>query len=150
MALRRRLKCRTNLRCACVNRSACAAIEGMLRSSSIAFVISTFIRPRFDGLLVLSACETGVAAGATADVPPGDDWVGLVNAFLFAGAANILGKLWPVQDASTARLMDRFYQELSAGRSEAEALALAQRALLHERARAHPFFWAGFTLVRGQ
>ena len=84
-----------------------------------------------------------------ADVPPGDDWVGLVNAFLFAGAANVLGTLWPVQDASTARLMSRFYQELGAGRSEADALALSQRAALRDPASSHPFYWAGFTLVRG-
>jgi len=100
-------------------------------------------------LLVLSACETAVAAGTTADVPPGDDWVGLVNAFLFAGAANVLGTLWPVQDASTARLMSRFYEELGTGRSEADALALAQRAALRDPASSHPFYWAGFTLVRG-
>jgi len=100
-------------------------------------------------LLVLSACQTGVAAGTMADVPPGDDWVGLVNAFLFAGAANVLGTLWPVQDASTARLMSRFYQELGAGRSEADALALSQRAALRDPASSHPFYWAGFTLVRG-
>jgi len=101
-------------------------------------------------LLVLSACQTAVAAGTMADVPPGDDWVGLVNAFLYAGAANVLGTLWPVQDASTARLMSRFYQELGAGQSEADALARAQRAALRDPARAHPFFWAGFTLVRGR
>jgi len=100
-------------------------------------------------LLVLSACQTGVAGGTMADVPPGDDWVGLVNAFLFAGAANVLGTLWPVQDASTARFMGRFYDELGAGRSEPEALALAQRTALRETASSHPFYWAGFTLVRG-
>jgi CHAT domain-containing protein len=41
-------------------------------------------------LLVLSACQTGVGAGAVADVPPGDDWVGLVQGFLYAGAGNVL------------------------------------------------------------
>ena len=101
-------------------------------------------------LLVLSACQTGLGAGALADVPPGDDWVGLVQAFLFAGAGNVLATLWPVQDAATATLMERFYQELSAGRSESEALARAQRAAAHRAATAHPFFWAGFALVRGR
>jgi len=100
-------------------------------------------------LLVLSACQTGVGAGTTADVPAGDDWVGFVNAFLLAGAGNVLGTLWPVEDVSTARLMTHFYQQLGAGRSEAEALALAQRAALREPASSHPFYWAGFTLVRG-
>jgi len=100
-------------------------------------------------LVVLSGCQTGVGAGSTADVPPGDDWVGLVNAFLFAGAQNVLGTLWPVQDVSTARLMSQFYKRLREGRSEAEALAVAQRAALREPASSHPFYWAGFTLVRG-
>jgi CHAT domain-containing protein len=101
-------------------------------------------------LLVLSACQTGLAAGALSDVPPGDDWVGLVQGFLYAGASNVMTTLWPVSDVATARLMERFYQELAAGRSEVEALALAQRAAIREPTTAHPFLWAGFTLVRGR
>jgi len=101
-------------------------------------------------LLVLSACQTGVGAGALADVPPGDDWVGLVQGFLSAGAGNVLATLWPVADVATAQLMDRFYKELAAGRTEAEALAVAQRAAVRNPGTAHPFFWAGFTLARGR
>ena len=101
-------------------------------------------------LLVLSACQTGLGAGAVADVPPGDDWVGLVQGFLYAGASNVIGTLWPVQDRSTARFMERFYGELAAGRSEAVALATAQRAAARNPQTAHPFYWAGFTLVRGR
>ena len=80
------------------------------------------------------------------DVPGGDDWVGLVRAFLYAGASNVLATLWPVEDRATARLMERFYTELAAGRSESEALAAAQRWSLSNPATAHPFYWAGFTL----
>jgi CHAT domain-containing protein len=98
-------------------------------------------------LLVLSACQTGVAAGTLADVPPGDDWVGLVHGFLFAGASNVVATLWPVQDRATARLMERFYTELAQGRPEAEALAEMQRSALRAPATAHPFYWAGFALV---
>ncbi|MFL5401830.1 MAG: CHAT domain-containing protein, partial [Gemmatimonadales bacterium] len=101
-------------------------------------------------LLVLSACQTGLAAGELADVPPGDDWVGLVQAFLYAGASNVVATLWPVADIATARLMERFYQQLATGRSEAEALALAQRAALNDSSTAHPFYWAGFALARGR
>ena len=101
-------------------------------------------------LLVLSACQTGVGAGAVADVPPGDDWIGLVQGFLYAGAGNVLATLWPVSDVATARLMERFYSRFASGRPEAEALALAQRAAARDPATAHPFFWAGFTLVRGR
>jgi CHAT domain-containing protein len=101
-------------------------------------------------LLVLSACQTGVAAGTLADVPPGDDWVGLVHGFLFAGASNVVATLWPVQDRATARLMERYYTELSQGRPEAEALAEMQRSALRAPATAHPFYWAGFALVTGR
>jgi len=101
-------------------------------------------------LLVLSACQTGLASGALADVPAGDDWVGLVQAFLFSGVENVVATLWPVQDLATARVMERFYTALAAGRPEAEALAEAQRAAARDPATAHPFFWAGFTLAGGQ
>ena len=100
-------------------------------------------------LLVLSACQTGVSAGTIADVPPGDDWVGLVEGFLYAGASNVLATLWPVEDRATARFMERFYRELAAGRTDAEALAQAQRAAVRDQRSGHPFFWAGFNLVRG-
>jgi CHAT domain-containing protein/tetratricopeptide (TPR) repeat protein len=100
-------------------------------------------------LLVLSACQTGVAAGALTDVPPGDDWVGLVQGFLFAGASNVVATLWPVEDLATARFMESFYRELAAGRTEADALAQAQRTAARDTRRAHPFFWAGFSVVRG-
>jgi CHAT domain-containing protein/Tfp pilus assembly protein PilF len=100
-------------------------------------------------LVVLSACQTGVAAGTLADVPPGDDWVGMVQAFLYAGSANVLATLWPIEDRATARLMERFYLALAEGRSEAEALALAQRAAARDATTAHPFYWAGFALVGG-
>ncbi len=98
-------------------------------------------------LVVLSACQTALSSGALADVPAGDEWVGLTQAFLQAGAGRVLASLWPVQDRSTARLMQGFYEQLAAGHSEAEALALAQRALLSEPGTAHPFYWAGFVLT---
>jgi CHAT domain-containing protein len=97
-------------------------------------------------LLVLSACQTALASGAIADVPPGEDWVGLVQGFLYAGAANVLATLWSVEDRATARLMSNFYRELNEGGSEGAALAEAQRAAMRDPRTAHPFYWAGFIL----
>lgn len=98
-------------------------------------------------LVVLSACQTGLASGALADVPAGDDWVGLTRAFLHAGARNVVATLWPVQDLATAALMERFYEGFAGEADPAKALAQAQRALLAESATAHPFYWAGFVAV---
>jgi CHAT domain-containing protein/Tfp pilus assembly protein PilF len=100
-------------------------------------------------LVVLSACQTGLGSGALADVPAGDDWVGLVRAFLYAGASNVLATIWPVEDRATAGLMEAFYRYLESGSSPSEAVTLAKRASLSSADTAHPFYWAGFVLVAG-
>ena len=100
-------------------------------------------------LVVLSACQTGLGSGALADVPAGDDWVGLTRAFLLAGARRVVASLWPVDDWATAALMERFYQALARGNNAARALAEAQQALRAEAATANPFYWAGFVVVGG-
>jgi len=100
-------------------------------------------------LVVLSACQTGLASGALADVPPGDDWVGLTRAFLHAGAKHVVATLWPVDDWATAALMEQFYQRYARSAEPARALASAQRQLLAQRATSHPFYWAGFVAVGG-
>ena len=100
-------------------------------------------------LVVLSACETGLATGLLSDVPAGDDWVGLTNAFLQAGAANVLGTLWRVDDRATARVMHAFYVALRSGRSETASLAAAQRLAIRQPRSSHPFHWAGFVMSGG-
>jgi len=98
-------------------------------------------------LVVLSACQTALGSGRIADVPPGDDWVGLTRAFLHAGAAQVAATLWAIEDRATAVLMERFYRQLGTGEGAAHALAVAQRELLSQRATAHPFHWAGFVVL---
>src|SRR5206468_4446840 len=60
-------------------------------------------------LVTLSACETGVN-----DVLAGDELVGLARGFFQAGTASVVVSLWAVDDASTARLMRRFYTHFEA------------------------------------
>jgi CHAT domain-containing protein len=98
-------------------------------------------------LVVLSACQTGIGSGALADVPAGDDWVGLTRAFLHAGARHVVATLWPVDDWATAALMERFYSVGDVAAEPVRALAEAQRALLTTAVTAHPFYWAGFVSV---
>ena len=97
-------------------------------------------------LLVLSACETGLASGAAADVPAGDDWVGLVRAFLFAGADNVMATLWPIEDRPTSRIIPQFYRALE-GRSPAAALAIAQREAIRDPRTSSPRRWAAFSVA---
>jgi len=76
--------------------------------------------------VVLSACETGVTAVTEA----AEEYVGLPAGFLIAGAPAVVASLWPVNDASTGLLMERFYENhLERGMEVAEALCEAQRWL---------------------
>ncbi len=97
-------------------------------------------------LVTLSACETGRAV-----VGGVDEVIGLGRGFLYAGAASLLPTLWKVDDASSAELMEMFYQALLSDFTKAAALAGAQRAFLARARtsirpyRVHPYFWAGFS-----
>lgn len=91
-------------------------------------------------LVVLSACHTGSAHAA-----PGDEGIGLVRAFLLAGAHEVVASLWAVDDAATAQLMAHFYRHwCSNGRRAAPALQQAQHDL--RQTHPHPYHWAAFVL----
>jgi CHAT domain-containing protein len=101
-------------------------------------------------LVTLSACETGLGSGYFAEVPAGDDYVGLTRAFLYAGTTMVLATLWEVDDASTLRLMKQFYGDLVEavrGEDKTGALTRAQRALLSSDDYNHPYYWAPFVMV---
>ncbi len=100
-------------------------------------------------LVTLSGCETGLVT-----IGAGDELLGLGRGFLYAGARSLVISLWQVEDASTAQLMEQFYQGLLGGKSRAGALRAAQRVLLtsarkgeNPPAWAHPYFWASFRLL---
>lgn len=98
-------------------------------------------------LVVLSACQTALGSGSIADVPAGDDWVGLTRAFLHAGAGRVLATLWQVDDRSTALVMERFYREYARDADAVRALSVAQRSALADPTLAHPFQWASLVIV---
>jgi CHAT domain-containing protein/Tfp pilus assembly protein PilF len=98
-------------------------------------------------LVTLSACETALGSGYFAEVPAGDDFVGLTRAFLFAGSPSVLASLWEVDDRSTLQFMRSFYSHLGQA-DKAAALAQAQRTMQENGGRyGHPYFWAPFVLV---
>jgi CHAT domain-containing protein/Tfp pilus assembly protein PilF len=101
-------------------------------------------------LVTLSACETALGSGYFADVPAGDEFVGITRAFLAAGSASVMATLWDVDDRSSVELMKRFYQHLNEpeySRDEAGALARTQRELHSSDEFGHPYFWAPYILV---
>lgn len=115
-------------------------------------------RLRGTRLAVLSACETALVG---TDIP--EESIGLPSGLLQAGAAGVLGSLWPVGDAATRALMTRFYELWRGdGLEPADALRQAQQWVrdtcvpakeIHfsevissgNEAHVHPTHWAAFT-----
>lgn len=115
-------------------------------------------------LVVLSACETALGQEV-----PGEGYVGFSQAFLLAGARNLVVSLWEVDDASTSLLMESFYRHLLDTETSGDARAVPEPAITgsavasalrrakqvvrdfgtHDSKRlyADPWYWAGFIQV---
>lgn len=97
----------------------------------------------FEGsTIVLTACSSGRATA-----PAGDEWIGMAQGFLKAGASAVIASLWPIQDGPTLELMDRFYERFRENDDPAVALAEAMTTL--RRTLPHPWHWASFAALGG-
>ncbi|KAH0557164.1 hypothetical protein GP486_005045 [Trichoglossum hirsutum] len=103
------------------------------------------------------ACESGMQ-----DIAAGDEPLGLIPAFLYAGATSILGCLWPVDSSAGRIFSEKFYRNLKnavAGPQPGElvagsiinlawALREAVREMIEKRniETRQPYYWAPFVL----
>jgi CHAT domain-containing protein len=102
-------------------------------------------QPLHADLVTISACH-----GAGVRTYSGEGLVGLIWAFLRAGAHSVVAALWEVNDNSTPKLMDQLYAEISTGASVEVALRDAKFTLLHSGSvYRKPFYWAPFQVYRG-
>ena len=92
-------------------------------------------------LIVLSACQTATGDDRAA--------LGLAGVTIRAGASSALATLWSVSDATTATLVETFYQGLTqAALPKAKALQQAQKHIIEELGRSHsPGIWAPFIVI---
>jgi len=91
-------------------------------------------------LVVLSACQTGKGK-----LERGEGILGLPRIFFYAGARSVMLTLWRINDESTAKFMNLFYQYLSKGNDKAQALRLAKLEMINSKF-SHPSYWAAFVL----
>ncbi|TQM10794.1 CHAT domain-containing protein [Pseudonocardia kunmingensis] len=94
------------------------------------------LRLRHAELAFLSACSTARGHEELAD-----EAIHIASAFQVAGYRHVVGTLWPVLDATSARLAADFYERHRAGAPAAEAL----HAVVRELRDAHPLLastWA--------
>jgi CHAT domain-containing protein len=94
-------------------------------------------------LVFLSGCETGLGSAGEDPFATTSDEGSLSQAFLFAGAGQVVATLWPVSDIGATDLAERFYRHLRAGLEPGQSLTLAQRELL---ATSKGFAWAAYTI----
>jgi CHAT domain-containing protein len=92
-------------------------------------------------LAVFSACSTEKTLDGSFDDPQS-----LVHAFLRAGVRRVVASRWNVDSASTATLMNEFYDRLLASASSSQALRLATLRVRYSREHSHPYYWAAFSL----
>ena len=93
------------------------------------------------GMVVLSACETGLGA-----ISKGEGIQSLARAFFYSGAKSLITTLWQINDASSVPLIKEFYRNLRSGEQKHRALRKAKLNYLENTSAiyAHPYYWSGF------
>jgi CHAT domain-containing protein len=95
-------------------------------------------------LVTLAACESAANVMAAGDEP-----LGLIPAFLYAGASSVLATLWKVSQTSAAQLMHTFYDSLADPNQlvdKAKALRQAMLTVRDTPGFESPYHWAPFVL----
>ncbi|MFK7772197.1 MAG: CHAT domain-containing protein [Saprospiraceae bacterium] len=92
-------------------------------------------------LAALSACNTG-----TGQLVKGEGVMSLSRGFIHAGCPSVVMSLWSVDDGSTSKIMENFYQNLRNGKTKDLALRQAKLDYLGSSKKSfqHPYYWAAF------
>jgi len=109
--------------------------------------VHEILKMRFNARLVtLSACDTALGSSNFAEIPAGDEFVGLNRAFLESGSDAVIASLWKVGDRSTLVMMGNVYRKIRR-EGGSKALADAQRAMIRNPYYASPYYWAPFVFI---
>ncbi len=112
------------------------AIDGFLNTEEIISL------PIQSDLVVLSGCKTGLGRHVRSE-----GFIGLVHAFLAAGASTVLASLWQTDDAFTPVFMEEFYRRLwEEDLDPSRALSESQLFFASSERWSSPRFWASFSL----
>jgi CHAT domain-containing protein len=94
------------------------------------------------GIVVLSACETGMVSTQRPAEPEG-----FARAFLARGATSVITSFWPLDDQAACVFSQILYSNLKLGRSVVDSTAAARSGVRSKMG--HPYFWGPFTLFGG-
>lgn len=93
-------------------------------------------------LIVLDAC-----ASANLRSRIGFNWFSFTDSFMKAGARNILGTLWNVNDRFAELFMVEFYRNYLAGVSFSKALQRVKIKMMKDPSTSLPVNWAAYVLI---
>jgi CHAT domain-containing protein len=96
-------------------------------------------------LIFLSGCETAIGPAAATHWSRGEDYATLAQAFLYAGARDVIATLWKIEDNGAAKLAAGFYGHLGKS-SPSDALARTQREMIRDSRFSAPYYWAAYTI----
>ena len=118
------------------NREAIDGVEdGILTSSEISSLNLSSTK-----LLVLAACQSGLG-----EANDHEGVFGLQRAFKLAGVETIIMTLWRVPDDTTAKLIQLFYDNWTAGMEKHAAFKKAQQQIRAENP--NPYYWGAFVIL---
>jgi CHAT domain-containing protein len=97
-------------------------------------------------VVMLLACASGEE-----DVAPNDDPLGLLSAFMYAGASSVIATLWPTQTSDARDFCERVYKNAFGGSGSgsgilAKAVQKAVVEMWEEWDEDEPYHWAQFQL----
>ncbi|WP_298554854.1 CHAT domain-containing protein [uncultured Algibacter sp.] len=95
-------------------------------------------------LAILTACETGKPTYQT-----GEGMISLAHAFNYAGSESILTSLWKIDEQSSSKIIQLFYDNIKKGLPKDKALQQAKLDYIDksEGRVVHPQYWAGLVLI---
>ncbi|WP_372938616.1 CHAT domain-containing protein, partial [Seonamhaeicola sp.] len=95
-------------------------------------------------LAILTACETGKPT-----YQAGEGMISLAHAFNYAGSESILTSLWKIDEKSSAKIVELFFENIKKGMSKDVALKNAKLSYI-AKAKGRiisPEYWAGLVLI---
>ncbi|MFA6127352.1 MAG: CHAT domain-containing tetratricopeptide repeat protein [Bacteroidales bacterium] len=95
-------------------------------------------------LVILNACNTG-----TGKLQVGEGILSMARGFQFAGVPTLITTLWPIDDHSSATVMNMFFRNIRDGMDQREAMMKARNVYIDQanKATAAPYFWAGQVII---
>ena len=118
--------------------------EGRVEEDNSLYTFEIYDYNLSSNLTILTACETGKPT-----YQAGEGMISLAHAFNYAGSESILTSLWEIDEQSSTKIIELFYNNIEIGLTKDEAL---QKAKLEYISTAQgrtiaPQYWAGLVLI---